>query len=43
MAALASSGVPIVYHNLCPPPHQCSMCNATMWYNERSEKSRKAV
>nr|GEU70500.1 ATP-dependent DNA helicase PIF1-like [Tanacetum cinerariifolium] len=26
-----------------PPSHQCSMCNATMWYNERSEKGRKAV
>nr|GEZ90941.1 ATP-dependent DNA helicase PIF1 [Tanacetum cinerariifolium] len=37
------AGVPIVYHNLGPPSHQCSMCNATMWYNERSEKSRKAV
>ncbi|GJW53579.1 ATP-dependent DNA helicase PIF1-like protein [Tanacetum coccineum] len=36
-------GVPVVYHNLGPPSHQCSMCNATMWYNERSEKSRKAV
>nr|GEV72346.1 helicase [Tanacetum cinerariifolium] len=36
-------GVPIVYHNLGPPSHQCSMCNAIMWYNERSEKSRKAV
>nr|GEY55263.1 hypothetical protein [Tanacetum cinerariifolium] len=36
-------GVPIVYHNLGPPSHQCFMCNATMWYNERSEKSKKAV
>ncbi|GJT79832.1 ATP-dependent DNA helicase PIF1 [Tanacetum coccineum] len=36
-------GVPVVYHNLGPPSHQCSMCNATMWYNERSKKSRKAV
>ncbi|GJV01237.1 helicase [Tanacetum coccineum] len=43
MAALTSSGVPIVYHNLGPPSHQCSMCNAPMWYNERSKKSRKAV
>nr|GEV81394.1 ATP-dependent DNA helicase PIF1-like [Tanacetum cinerariifolium] len=39
----AGAGVLIVYHNLGPPSHQCSMCNATMWYNERSEKSRKAV
>nr|GEV80197.1 ATP-dependent DNA helicase PIF1-like [Tanacetum cinerariifolium] len=37
------AGVSIVYHNLGPPSHQCSVCNATMWYNERSEKSRKAV
>nr|GEU93967.1 ATP-dependent DNA helicase PIF1-like [Tanacetum cinerariifolium] len=36
-------GVPIIYHNLGPPSHQCSMCNVTTWYNERSEKSRKAV
>nr|GEU31387.1 nucleic acid-binding, OB-fold protein [Tanacetum cinerariifolium] len=35
-------GVLIVYHNLGPPSHQYSMCNATMWYNEKSEKSRKA-
>nr|GEX17863.1 helicase [Tanacetum cinerariifolium] len=40
---MTSLGVPIVYHNLCPPSHQCSMCNATMWYNERSENGRKAV
>nr|GEX40807.1 hypothetical protein [Tanacetum cinerariifolium] len=26
-----------------PPSHQCSMCNATMWYNKRSKKGRKAV
>nr|GFA92147.1 helicase [Tanacetum cinerariifolium] len=39
----AGVGVPIVYHNLDPPSHQCSMCNVTMWYNERSEKIRKAV
>nr|GEY38738.1 hypothetical protein CTI12_AA123990 [Tanacetum cinerariifolium] len=26
-----------------PPSYQCSICNATMWYNKRSEKSRKAV
>nr|GEX25427.1 transmembrane protein, putative [Tanacetum cinerariifolium]GEX42527.1 transmembrane protein, putative [Tanacetum cinerariifolium] len=43
MAALASSGVLIFYHNLGPSSHQYSICNATMWYNERSEKSRKAV
>nr|GEU74546.1 hypothetical protein [Tanacetum cinerariifolium] len=25
------AGVDVVYHNLGPPSHQCSMCNATMW------------
>nr|GEZ64847.1 ATP-dependent DNA helicase PIF1-like [Tanacetum cinerariifolium] len=33
----------IVCHNLGPPSHQFSMCNATMWLNEKSEKSQKAV
>nr|GEV71158.1 hypothetical protein CTI12_AA123990 [Tanacetum cinerariifolium] len=44
-AAITSSdlGVPAVYHNLGPPSYQCSMCNATMWYNERSKKAIKAV
>ncbi|GJV98127.1 ATP-dependent DNA helicase PIF1 [Tanacetum coccineum] len=42
-AALTSSGVLAVYHTLGPPSYQCSMCNVTMWYNERSDKARKAV
>nr|GEV34350.1 hypothetical protein [Tanacetum cinerariifolium] len=29
------AGVDVVYHNLGPPSHQCYMCNATMWYNEK--------
>ncbi|GJQ97538.1 hypothetical protein Tco_0008677 [Tanacetum coccineum] len=39
----ADACVPIIYHNLGPLSHQCSMYNATIWYNERSGKSRKAA
>ncbi|GJZ55675.1 hypothetical protein Tco_0610868, partial [Tanacetum coccineum] len=42
-ATLTSAGVLAVYHNLGPPSYECSKCNATMWYNERSDKARKAV
>ncbi|GJW53523.1 ATP-dependent DNA helicase PIF1-like protein [Tanacetum coccineum] len=36
-AALTSTGVPVTYHNLGPPSHQCRNCHATMWYKERGE------
>ncbi|GKC87004.1 ATP-dependent DNA helicase PIF1, partial [Tanacetum coccineum] len=39
----SSASVLAVYHNLGPPSYECSKCNATMWYNERSDKARKAV
>ncbi|GJY43865.1 putative helicase [Tanacetum coccineum] len=38
-----AAGVLAVYHNLGPPSYQCSMYNATMWYNERSVKAKKDV
>ncbi|GJS98641.1 ATP-dependent DNA helicase PIF1 [Tanacetum coccineum] len=39
----SSAGVLAIYHNLGPPSYECFKCNATMWYNERSDKARKAV
>ncbi|GJX09166.1 ATP-dependent DNA helicase PIF1 [Tanacetum coccineum] len=36
-------GVPPAYHNLGPPSYQCSMCDATMWYAERTDKARRAA
>ncbi|GKD54194.1 ATP-dependent DNA helicase PIF1-like protein [Tanacetum coccineum] len=38
-----AAGVLAIYHNLGPPSYECFKCNATMWYNERSDKARKAV
>nr|GEY95588.1 hypothetical protein [Tanacetum cinerariifolium] len=35
--------VPVTYHNIGPPSHQCRNCNATMWYEEREEKSKTTV
>ncbi|GJX55088.1 DNA helicase PIF1, ATP-dependent [Tanacetum coccineum] len=35
--------VPVVYHNLGPPSHQCRSCHAIMWYEERDEKSKKGL
>nr|GEY11127.1 putative PIF1 DNA helicase/replication protein A1-like protein [Tanacetum cinerariifolium] len=35
--------VPAVYHNLGSSSYQYSMCNATMWYNERSNNARNDV
>ncbi|GJV16141.1 RNA-directed DNA polymerase, eukaryota [Tanacetum coccineum] len=43
LAALASAGVPISYHNLGPPSYQCSNSHANMWYEERTDKARKVV
>ncbi|GJW65844.1 ATP-dependent DNA helicase PIF1-like protein [Tanacetum coccineum] len=42
-AALTSSGVPVTYHNISPPSHQCCNCHATMWYEEREEKFKTAI
>ncbi|GKB15197.1 DNA helicase PIF1, ATP-dependent, partial [Tanacetum coccineum] len=33
----------VMYHNIGPLTHQCINCNATMWYEEREEKSKRAV
>ncbi|GKA80107.1 DNA helicase PIF1, ATP-dependent [Tanacetum coccineum] len=40
--AYTSAAVPITYHNIGHPSHQCRNCNATMWYEEREEKSKNA-
>ncbi|GJS23495.1 DNA helicase PIF1, ATP-dependent [Tanacetum coccineum] len=42
-AAFTSAGVPVTYHNNSPPSHHCRNCNATMWYEEREEKSKTVV
>ncbi|GKE11644.1 ATP-dependent DNA helicase PIF1, partial [Tanacetum coccineum] len=34
-AAFTSAGVPVTYHNIGPPSHECRNCHATMWYRER--------
>ncbi|GKC79462.1 hypothetical protein Tco_1130236 [Tanacetum coccineum] len=39
----ASEGVPISYHNLGPTSYQCSNGHANMWYEERTNKARKAI
>ncbi|GJZ41767.1 ATP-dependent DNA helicase PIF1-like protein, partial [Tanacetum coccineum] len=36
--ALTLAGVPPAYHNLGPPSYQCSKCDATIWYVERTDK-----
>ncbi|GKC66295.1 hypothetical protein Tco_1098893 [Tanacetum coccineum] len=35
--------VPAAYHNLGPPSYQCSSYHATMWYDERNDKARRAI
>ncbi|GJU41850.1 ATP-dependent DNA helicase PIF1-like protein [Tanacetum coccineum] len=35
--------VPVTYHNIGLPSHQCRNCHATMWYEEREEKSKTAA
>ncbi|GJU18149.1 DNA helicase PIF1, ATP-dependent [Tanacetum coccineum] len=37
------TAVPVTYHNIGHPSHQFRNCNATMWYEEREEKSKTAV
>ncbi|GJS15442.1 DNA helicase PIF1, ATP-dependent [Tanacetum coccineum] len=41
--AYTSAVVPVTYHNIGHPSHQCRNCNATMWYEEREEKSKTVV
>nr|GEY85235.1 hypothetical protein [Tanacetum cinerariifolium] len=41
--AFTYTGIPVTYHSIGPPIHQCGNCNATMWYEEREEKSKTAV
>ena len=33
----------MVYHNIGPPSFECQNCKAVMWYEERSDKSKRAV
>ncbi|GJZ87615.1 hypothetical protein Tco_0659225 [Tanacetum coccineum] len=42
-AAFTSIGVPTTYHNIGLPLHECRNCHATMWYEEREEKSKMPV
>ncbi|GJS48910.1 hypothetical protein Tco_0599031 [Tanacetum coccineum] len=42
-ATLTSAGVPPACHNLGPPSYQCSKCDATMWYAERTDKAKRAA
>ncbi|GJY23386.1 DNA helicase PIF1, ATP-dependent [Tanacetum coccineum] len=42
-AAFTSVGVSVTYHNIRPHSHECRNCHATMWYEEREEKSKTAV
>ncbi|GJZ83303.1 hypothetical protein Tco_0648476 [Tanacetum coccineum] len=41
--ATSIPGADVSYHTLGPPSYTCSNCHATMWYEERSNKVRKAV
>ncbi|KAL6509985.1 hypothetical protein OROHE_020602 [Orobanche hederae] len=36
-------GVPVAYHNLGPPSYQFRSYHANMWYEERNDKSKRAV
>ncbi|GKE92651.1 hypothetical protein Tco_1573746 [Tanacetum coccineum] len=36
-------GVPVTYYDIGPPTHQCHNCGATMWYEEREEKSKTSA
>ncbi|GJU47752.1 hypothetical protein Tco_1217307 [Tanacetum coccineum] len=41
--AYTSAAVPVTYHNIGHPSHQCRNGNATIWYEEREEKLKNAV
>ncbi|XP_071726987.1 uncharacterized protein [Rutidosis leptorrhynchoides] len=36
-------GTQVSYHNQGPPSFKCMYCNATMWYEERSNKPKKTT
>nr|GEW97755.1 hypothetical protein [Tanacetum cinerariifolium] len=42
-AAYASAGVLVSYQTLGPTTYQCLHCHANMWYEERSNKAKRAV
>ncbi|GJW01939.1 putative PIF1 DNA helicase/replication protein A1-like protein [Tanacetum coccineum] len=42
-ATFTSVDVSVTYHNIRPPSHECRNCHATMWYEEREEKSKTAM
>ncbi|GKA09992.1 DNA helicase PIF1, ATP-dependent [Tanacetum coccineum] len=41
--AYTSAAIPVTYHNIGPPSHQCQNCDATMCYEEREVKAKRAV
>ncbi|GKA07138.1 helicase [Tanacetum coccineum] len=41
--AYTSAAIPVTYHNIGPPSHQCQNCDATMWYEEREVKAKRVV
>ncbi|KAL6573294.1 hypothetical protein OROHE_001753 [Orobanche hederae] len=41
-AAFTSEAIHVTYNNFGPPSHQCPHCDAIMWYEERSNKARRA-
>ncbi|XP_071704021.1 uncharacterized protein [Rutidosis leptorrhynchoides] len=41
--AAMSSGSQVSYYNHGPPTFKCIHCNATMWYEERSNKPKKTA
>nr|GEU47118.1 hypothetical protein [Tanacetum cinerariifolium] len=42
-AVLTSARVSAAYHNVGPSSYQCCSCNATMWYEERNDKAKRAT
>ncbi|KAL6578789.1 hypothetical protein OROMI_009005 [Orobanche minor] len=42
-AAFTSEGIPVTYKDFGPPTHQCRCCDAIMWYDERSNKAKRAT
>ncbi|GJV87177.1 hypothetical protein Tco_1531115 [Tanacetum coccineum] len=38
--AYTSAAIPVTYHNIGHPSHQCRNCGATMWYEEREVKAK---
>nr|GEU66377.1 helicase [Tanacetum cinerariifolium] len=42
-ANMRTLGADVSYYSLGPPSYESSHCHASMWYEERSNKARKAV